>query len=82
MGASKLQKSWQFYASGYISFQDIFLISNISDPSWTVDLRKVWARGVYPPWEAELHFWIHGGLLKHFFFWEKIIKMDGVNQAK
>ena len=73
VGTSKLQKSWQLYASGTSpSYQDThFFKISISDPSWAVDLCKVWPWGVYPPWEAELHLWIHGGLNIHIFSWAK-----------
>ena len=34
-----------------------------SDSSRAVDTCQIRSWGVYPPWEAELHFWIHGGRL-------------------
>ena len=42
----------------------------ISDSSWAVDLCQIWPWGVYPPWEAELHLRIHGGLHLITTHWE------------
>ena len=82
MGSSKLQKSWQFYAPGFMC--SLYLCwwcwrsHSASDSSRAVDTCQIRSWGVYPPWEAELHLGIYGGVYIYIFTFTQTIELSHV----